>query len=373
MADPHPEEDAAVWRRSRGIRRVGQVPRDDRLLPHPSRGGARGYPIVLRRIMMADAQAGRPVITSMVRSIRRWLKERHLPYRMTGNKSRRSLYGIHLLLLVMYKMIWPQATYLECSAFIANNSPDGRIFTEWAVGDALRKLGFTRKASSTTAYQAYTPRNVLRRNLFWSRPLPLGIHGVRRCRINDVDEFGIHLNAANRKYGSAPNGLRVRKPGHYDRGTFKCTVIMGIEAGDAAIPDGQPGSLSNPRRWARIRNIAGTTAEAYSNFVRTMLGAYTPVQPGGQRVVIHDNYSSHKSPLVTETIRQMGHKVVCRPPYRPQDGPVEFAINQVMTQLTLRWGEVEDLSSMIRVLQDIIDNGLKGMDDLFKKCGYRHN
>ena len=69
----------------------------------------------------------------------------------------------------------------------------------------------------------------------------------------------------------------------------------------------------------------------------------------------------------------MGHKVVCCPPYRPQDGPVEFAINQVMTQLTLRWGEVEDLSSMIRVLQDIIDNGLKGMDDLFKKCGYRHN
>ena len=209
MANPQPEEDAAQWRRRRAIRRVDQVPRDDHLLPDPGRGGARGYPILLRRRLMSDYQAGQPVPASMVRSIRRWLNERHIPYRMTGNKSRRGLCGIHLLLLVLHKMVWPQATYLECVAYIANNSPDGRIFTEWAVGDALRKLGFTHKVSSTTAYQAFTPRNVLRRNLFWTRPLPLGIHGVRRCRMNDVDEFGIHLNCANRKYGSSPSGLRI--------------------------------------------------------------------------------------------------------------------------------------------------------------------
>ena len=176
------------------------------------------------------------------------------------------------------------------------------------------------------------------------------------------------------KYGSAPKGLRIRKPGNYDRGTFKLTVVLAIEAGDPALPDGVIGSITRPRIWCRIRNIAGTTIVAYASFVEEVLGAYTPVaNPDERQVLIHDNYSSHTSPVIFETVRQMGHRVVCRPPYRPHDGPVEFAINQAVSRLRNRWAEVKYLATMTSTLQQIIDNDVTGVNDLFVKCGYRHN
>ena len=374
MARHRPADDAAKRRRGRGIRRVDRVLRDDRFHPHPRRGGSRGYSIPFRRQCVDDLQSGRGVIPSLMRSTRRWANERAIPLRMTGNKPGFSLVGEYLMLLIICKLIWPQATYIECSAFVCNEASTAHIFPEWAVGNALRGLGYTMKVSSTVAHQAFLPRNVIRRNRFWSQPYPVGVRGLRRCRLIDIDEFGLHLNNANKKYGSSPKVLRIRKPGNCDRGTFKLTIILAIEAGDPAIADGLLGSVTKSRVWALIRNIAGTSAVAYTSFVERVLGAYTPVgNAGHKRCIIHDNYSAHKSATVYGAVHRMGHRVLCRPPYRPHDGPVEFAINQVARQLELRWGEVHDLSSMTRVLYDIIDHDLKGMDALFKKCGYRRN
>ena len=42
--------------------------------------------------------------------------------------------------------------------------------------------------------------------------------------------------------------------------------------------------------------------------------------------------------------------MVCRPPYQPQDGPVEFAINQVCLRLEKHWSEVSDLQTMRAVI-----------------------
>ncbi len=96
-------------------------------------------------------------------------------------------------------------------------------------------------------YQAFTEQNLNRRRLFWTRPWPVGIHGIPRRWLIDADEFGLHLNAANRKYSSSPRGLKIRKLGNYDRGTFsKLTIILAVETGDPAIPAGEIGSVSNP-------------------------------------------------------------------------------------------------------------------------------
>ena len=80
---------------------------------------------------------------------------------MTGNKPVSSLSGQYLLLLVLFKLIWPQANYYECITFIANESDDAKIFTEKQVSLALRKLGYTRKVTSTVTYQAFTKRNLV--------------------------------------------------------------------------------------------------------------------------------------------------------------------------------------------------------------------
>ena len=52
------------------------------------------------------------------------------PFRMTGNKPVLALSGQDLLLLVLIKLIWPQANYYECIAFIANQSDDAKVFLE---------------------------------------------------------------------------------------------------------------------------------------------------------------------------------------------------------------------------------------------------
>jgi transposase len=271
-------------------------------------------------------------------------------------------------------LIWPQANYFECIAFIANQTDDAKIFTEGAIGKALRRLGYTMKVTSTVAYQAFTERNLTRRRLYWTMPWPIGIHEIPRRLLIDADEFGLHLNDANRKYGSAPRGMKVRKPGNYDRGTFKLTVILAVEAGDPAIPNGNIGSVTHPRVWARVTTEAGTTDAAYREFVEHVLNTFDAVaDPALRRTLIHDNLTSHKAPEVYEAVRERGHHVVCRPPYRPQDGPVEYAINQVCVQLDKRWSECVDVESMKTVVEEIIDGNITKMDETFVHCGYIWN
>ena len=370
MAAYQPEEDAARWRRSVGASRVDQVPRDTRFLPHPSRGGSRGYDIDMRRMVLDTYQTTGHFPPGMRRSIQRWAHNT-IPRRKTGNKSNSELSGHYLFLLVLFK--WPQANYYECIAFIANETPNAKIFNQKAVSRALRRLGYTRKVTSTVAYQALTDQNLRRREMFFTRQWPYGIMGTPRRRLIDIDEFGLHLNAANRKYGSSPVGLKIRKPGHYDRGTFKLTIILSVETGDPAIAPGLPGSLTRPRVWARVSTEAGTTAVVYAAFVERVLNSCNATNPGVRRTIIHDNLSSHRAPEVYEAVRLSGHRVVCRPPYRPQDGPVEYAINQVCQRLVQRWSEVEDLTTMQRVVEEIIDNDINNMEGTFLHCGYIWN
>ena len=180
------EEEAAQWRRRSGISREDQVFRDTRSLPHPSRGGTRGYDIFFRRYLIDQFLNGMAVPQHVVRSIYRWLA-RLFPFQMTGNRPQRGLSGDYLLLLILYKLIWPHSSYYECIAFIANESDNARIFTTVAVSNALNALGYTMKVTSTVAFQAFTQTNMLRRNLFWTREYPIGIRGIRRSRLIDAD------------------------------------------------------------------------------------------------------------------------------------------------------------------------------------------
>jgi hypothetical protein len=58
-------------------------------------------------------------------------------------------------------------------------------------------------------------------------PPPAGIFGIPRRRLIDVDEVGFLLQRANRKYGHAYSGVRVRKPGNYGR-DVNITVFLAV-------------------------------------------------------------------------------------------------------------------------------------------------
>jgi hypothetical protein len=195
-----------------------------------------------------------------------------------------------------------------------------------------------------------------------------------RRSLIDIDEFGLHLNAANKKYRSSPCGLKICKPGNYGRGTFKLMIILAVEAGDPAVANGLVGSLTMLRVLARILDEVGTTTETYVNFICHVMDTYDAVaDPTLRRRIIHDNLTSHKSPEVYEAVRLRSHCVVCCPPYQPQDGPVEFAINQVCLRLEKRWSEVSDLQTMRAVIKHIIDNDISNMEETFVYCGYIWN
>lgn len=142
------EDDVAKWRRKNGVARVDRVLRDSRFLPHPRNGGSRGYDIPFRQMIVDAYRAGNPAPEGMRSSVWRWTTNGVAPFRMTGNKPVSALSGQYLLLLVLIKLIWPQANYFECIAFIANQSDDAKVFSEGDVSLALRKLGYTMKVTS---------------------------------------------------------------------------------------------------------------------------------------------------------------------------------------------------------------------------------
>ena len=80
-------------------------------------------------MILENHNAGRPVPRSLMRSVRRWVRN-HIPRRMTGNKSRSELSGYYLFLLVLFKMIWPHSSYYECIAFIANETINAKILAD---------------------------------------------------------------------------------------------------------------------------------------------------------------------------------------------------------------------------------------------------
>ncbi len=147
-----------------------------------------------------------------------------------------------------------------------------------------------------------------------------------------------------------------------------------METGDPEIAEGDIGSVSNPCVWARVTTKPGTSAMAYCAFVEHVLNTYNAIEnPALRWTLIHDNLTSHKVPEVYEAMRECRHHVVCRPPYQPQDGPVEYAINQVCVNLVKHWLEVEDLETMKTIVKEIIDNNIHSMDETFIHWGYIWN
>ncbi len=211
MAPFQPEEDAVQMHLRSGISRVGEVPRDTQFLAHPSVGGSRGYDIHTHEMMLKLHKSGNPVTQMMISSIQQCAR-RIVPHRMTRNKPSMGLTGKYLLLLVLFKLVWPHSTYYECIVCIANKANVVKIFNKMNISCALCGLGYTSKVTSTVAYQAFMQWNLLCRQLFWNEPWLIGIHGTPRRRLININVFGLYLNAANKKYGSSPCGLRIRKP-----------------------------------------------------------------------------------------------------------------------------------------------------------------
>ena len=110
----------------------------------------------------------------------------------------------------------------------------------------------------------------------------------------------------------------------------------------------------------------GTTAEMFREFIFGLLQRL-PRYPS--RVFIWDNLSSHYDPEVALAIYEAGHCILPRPPYSPQDGPIEYVFNTVEVQLRLRMYEIFNNFDLERTVYDIVAH-IGNTDAYFRHCGY---
>mmetsp|Transcript_6503 Transcript_6503/g.9884 ORF Transcript_6503/g.9884 Transcript_6503/m.9884 type:complete len:254 (+) Transcript_6503:83-844(+) len=204
---------AEMRRRNLGMERRLQIFRAQNA--HPRQGGSRGYPVEMRQAEIDHFLNGLPTIASQ-RSIYRWMHRLH-PFLQGGNRNREVLVGLDQFLMCLCLLIWPDALEDEIIAFIANMGRTRRVYSRSQVSERMLQLDISLKVTSTEAIQASLPINLMKRQIFWSSPIPFGVAGVDRRNLIDVDECGIEIERVNRGYGHSAQGIRIVKAGHYSK------------------------------------------------------------------------------------------------------------------------------------------------------------
>ena len=299
-------------------------------------------------------------------SISRWRKQQQeighcRPYKRNGNITKHVLRNHDLILLAFYRSICPKATHPEVNAFLyrANfGDPNFRFYYHSQLSKAEELIGLSRKKGSTTAWQAFLPENVQKRWDYWHLPYPFGIANVRRADVIDIDECGVFLEKADRKFGKAYHGVRVNQAGPYSRGE-KWNLLMAVS--------GEDGDENNPaRRWTELWLDGGTTNEKFSRFINRIC---EDLPHGRSFTFTMDNLNSHKSVAVQNIIFHYGHTVVYRAPYYACDGPIEYIFNTIQSILRSNLHNIVVGDDIVREL----GRAVLSMDDFslhFKHCGF---
>jgi len=325
--------------------------------PPALRGGSRGYEPATRICALALQQTGfSHLAVPAVSSINRWARDGTARQPQTGGVVRYTLVGEHLFLLAVCRLLYPKCQADEVACFIAQNSANPIFYSRQQITERERELGLTRKKGSTTAWQALTAYNIKRRQLFWTFAYPIGVFGISRHDLIDIDEAGLWLEKKNPTFGKALSSVRVRAPGVYGHGE-KWTLILAINCAGF--------------RYIRFEKVAGTTVEIYRDYVTDVVAALPQLGALNfkQYTIMHDNLGAHKEASVCNAITAAGHRVICRPAYRPVDGPIEYVFNQLQGELTNRMNEVTDEKSFVALVYSVITN-LHGFDETFVHCGY---
>ncbi len=160
---------------------------------HPRQGGSSGYPVWSQEEHLEKWNAGEETVASQV-SLYPW-PGRIGPHHRTGNSARTQIVGTDMINLVVLLLAHPDATCDEIAAHLYNEG--GEIFSNQTISKLLKELDITQKIASVEAYQAQA--EVVQRHVyaFWNHPPPLGICGIPRRMLIDVDEFGVTLERCN--------------------------------------------------------------------------------------------------------------------------------------------------------------------------------
>ena len=382
----HPVESAERARqRSRlGLTRELQTPRDTHNKKPTS--GSRGVPLFRREecveyASLYSVEAAKRKYGYSRSSIYKWM-QRIDPYEMSGNKDRQNLVGLDQFLLSMSVFLFPRMQADERATFIVANG-GGRAYSRQDLYKRLLELDVTRKQAGLESKNAYTPRNILRNELFWSRLPRLGIAGVRRFRLTDTDEAAFSLVKVEEKRGYAFRAHRVRDLGNYTKGSPQVNLIMTVEPGNPYLPGHVRGSVQNPRKWWRL-TLGHTNQYVFSRYIDYVCSDIedNPV-PGGfdaEKYFMWDNFSVHTTAMVATTLQLRPRRndfrfvSINRPPYRPKIAPIEYIFGEITNILSRKSARDWDQQRLLDEIHSAcMEVGLEGsLDRTYLHCGYNY-
>jgi len=138
-----------------------------------------------------------------------------LPKRASGNKvATREITGEALVQLALYRVIRPHARLCEVRAYLTNRFPNVLRYSNSQICRAEQRLGLSRKAASSTSQEAYLPKNLIKRKIYWEYP----VAGKTTADIIDIDEARFKLESADRSYGKVAREFRCNLRGSYKKG-----------------------------------------------------------------------------------------------------------------------------------------------------------
>jgi hypothetical protein len=282
-------------------------------------------------------------------------------YRHTGNaRSEREVQGVNLIWLSLFRVALPKATSAEINAFLYEmnvHDPQYEIYSASQICRAEQRLHLTKKRSSTTAYQALDPRNVLWRDNYWNMDYPFGIADQDPRKMIDLDEASGSVDGANRSRGTCLVGNRAREVGPYSK-SEKVTLLMAV-LGDPA----------NPERWFDIWNDGGTTVARFYAFIERIIGDIGQGTPENRYCFTMDNLDAHTNAAVQTLIFNAGHRIVFRAPYHPVDGAIEYIFNIIQCALCMRMRDIKTTDDFIQQLRHIITN-MPSFAPFFEHVGF---
>ena len=112
----------------------------------------------------------------------------------------------------------------------------------------------------------------------------------------------------------------------------------------------------------------GTSVDVFLKYLETWVMDRFRINEA-PRTFLWDNLNSHKNDRVVDAVYARGHRVLCRPPYRPHCGPIEWVFDQLGVEVRSRWEYINCERDLLREVNEAILR-LKGFDEPFRHVGY---
>lgn len=168
--------------------------------------------------------------------------------------------------------------------------PTVELYSNSQVCYAEKKIELMRKRASTTAHQAYFPRNLMLHKMYFTTYYPTGILDVNINDMIDINEMGLYLETTNRKLGKTIRGMRADNEGNYNRDE-KSNILAAMAA------DG-----NDAMRWMETWTGEGTTIIRFLHFICQICDTLEEQHPQRSFCFTIDNLNVHKNAMVIHEI-----------------------------------------------------------------------